>query len=255
MVKRPRSVTVVCWLLINLGVIGFVTSILFSNYPILSQMATDLMTGHFMPNFLEHYLLAYRDPIIAVACGIAMQRRRNWGRILIVSWFFFVFFTGFLTSLIMGIPALVLFGVLVFILSLPNANEYFYPWSFQNDLRKIISIISYILAGLILFAACEFTFAKVEQSNVKFVMIGAFMSIALVVSLVGLWLSTFRKWLYCTGIVLLLVAGGSMFRMIFRIVVLPAFDVYFPSRNLFTDYLTGIVCILVLSLAGGFFCG
>jgi hypothetical protein len=264
MAKRPTSVRVVCWLLINLGAISLVPSILFSNYSNLNGMATSLMAGNPMPISLE-YLFDFGGTIIALACGIAMRKGKNWGRILIVTWFFFACMFGFLIWVMASLSslfalgpilALALFAALAVSLPRPNVNEYFSPWSFQNDLREIISIISYVLAGLILFAACELMFAKMEPSNVKFIMIGAFVSFALVPLLVGFWLSTFRKWLYFTGIVLLLVAGSSMIRMIWRIVVLPEFALYLrspSSPDLFTDYFTGIVCILVMSLAGGFF--
>jgi hypothetical protein len=163
------------------------------------------------------------------------------------------------------IPGVVLFIVFAVILFRPEANEYFSVGSPQNSgwpimfravtVRKAASMICFLLAGLFFCVACEVAFVKMEPTPVKFVLIGVFMSLAVVPLLLGLWLTGFHKWQHHTGIVLLAGSGLSTFSIFTRICLVAPheFEMYLPpgTIDLFTDYFTGTVCILVLGLAGG----
>lgn len=277
MVKRPTSVSVVCWILIATGGILLIHSIWYLNNPTVKQITMELMSQSPIPIPLQ-YVMMYVGLLITAVSGIAMLGGRNWGRFLYVAWCILGFIIGFATSpMRMGmIPGLVLFIAEAVILFRPKANQYFSAGSLQNGvwpiftiravtMRKVVGTICYILAGLFFVVACQTAFIKIEPTPEKFeliglfmtFLIGLFMTLAIVSLFLGIWSIGFHKWQHYTGIVLLSASGLSTFAMFTRafLVAPPEVEKYFPAetRVIFIDYFTGTACILALGLAGALF--
>jgi len=119
---RPKSVTVVCWILIVMGAISLITSTLNHDNP----MVKDLMAKSPIPVTLQ-YIMTYVGLIIMLTCGVSMLKRQNWARILYVCWSIFGFIVGIATSPMKAvmIPGIIVFLILVFFLFRPKANEFF----------------------------------------------------------------------------------------------------------------------------------
>jgi hypothetical protein len=267
MVKRPTSVSVVCWITIVTGAIPLISTTWLLNDPTAKQITMDLMSQSPIPIPLQ-YLMMYVGLLILVGSGIAMLKGKNWGRFLYVTWSIFGFIINFATSPIrMGlIPGLVLFVAFAIILFRPNANQYFSAASPQDDvwptftfeavtLRKVIGMICYILAGLFLAVTSDLASLQMEANPLKYVPIGLFVLLSLVFLGLGLWARRFLNWQRHLGIVLLSVSGLSAFTMLSRIFMVTTHNVqeYLPAgtRVSSSDYISGTVCILFLGLAGG----
>jgi len=122
MSKRPKSITVVSWILIILGAISLVTSTITLNNP----MAQELMAKSPIPVNIQ-YIMMYVGLLIMLVCGVAMLKGKNWARLLYVGWSAIGFVIGIATSPIKTamIPGLVVFLIIAFFLFRPKANEYF----------------------------------------------------------------------------------------------------------------------------------
>ena len=108
--KRPRSVTVISWLFVAAGVIGF------------AYHATEFKTrGPFQYDLLWVCLVR----LLAVLSGLFMLRGCNWARWLLLVWIaYHVILSGFhsLSELVMhGL----LFALVAYFLSCRQASEYF----------------------------------------------------------------------------------------------------------------------------------
>ncbi|MBI5696542.1 MAG: hypothetical protein HZC51_12565 [Nitrospirae bacterium] len=122
MTKRPLAVTIISWFLIVGGVIS-VFSISFSlNNPI----ARDMMSKSLLPIPVQ-VAMVYVGVVIGITSGVAMLKCRKWGRTLYVSWSALGFFVSLVTSplRLMLIPSILVFGIIVYFLFRPDANEYF----------------------------------------------------------------------------------------------------------------------------------
>lgn len=122
MKTRPRSVTVISWILIVLGVLGFVSTIAMQNDP----TALELM-GKSPISIPVQIALNYLGLVVTIVSGAVMLKGWNWGRLLYVGWSAISFMIGVITSPVKWalIPGLVIFLVLAFFLFRPKANEYF----------------------------------------------------------------------------------------------------------------------------------
>lgn len=276
MAKRPTSVTAVCWILIASEGISLIFSIwiLANPNPTAKQMATELMSRSPIPISVQ-YLQMHAGFLIGVVSGIAMLRGRNWGRLLYIGWRVLGYIFDFVAyPMSMGIiPGLVVFIVFTVILFQPKANEYFSAGPPENDvwptfmfravnMRKVSSIICYILAGAFFAGASRLASMSVPSITSEYFTIFKCFMIALalfpafLLLLFALWLTRFHKWKDYAGIVLLSASGVSAFEMLssFFWVVPPELEKYVPAgaKAFSTDYLTGTVYILALGLIGVF---
>lgn len=122
MKTRPRSVTVISWILIVLGVLGFVSTIAMQN----DATALELMGKSPIPIPVQ-IALNYLGLVVTIVSGAVMLKGWNWGRLLYIGWSAVSFMIGIITSPVKWalIPGLVIFLVLAFFLFRPKANEYF----------------------------------------------------------------------------------------------------------------------------------
>jgi len=120
--NRPRSVTIIAWVLIVLGGISLITTTLMLDNP----QARELMSQNLLPIPLQ-YAMTYISLLIMLISGIAMLKGRNWGRYLYVIATGLSFLIGVVTSPMKAalIPGFVLFVIVCFFLFRAKANEYF----------------------------------------------------------------------------------------------------------------------------------
>ena len=120
--QRPKSITVVCWILIIMGAISLVTSTISFSNPI----TRELMAKSPIPVNIQ-YVMMYVGLLVMLVSGVAMLKRQNWARIVYVGWSIIGFIIGMATSpmKVAMIPGLIVFVVIVFFLFRPKANEYF----------------------------------------------------------------------------------------------------------------------------------
>lgn len=104
------------------GLISLVASTVSLDNP----MTKDLMSRSLIPLQLQ-YVMMYFGLLVQLACGVAMLKGRNWGRIFYITWGSIGLAIGLFTSpvKIMLIPGVVFFAVIVFFLFRPKSNEYF----------------------------------------------------------------------------------------------------------------------------------
>ena len=122
MIERPKSITVVGWIIIVMGGLNIISSILSFN----SQITQELMAKSPIPISMQ-YIMLYAGLLISVGCGIAILKRQNWARLLYVGWSLVGVIVGLATSpmKMMLIPGVIIFLIFTFFLFRPNANEYF----------------------------------------------------------------------------------------------------------------------------------
>jgi hypothetical protein len=122
MKERPKSITVVCWILIAMGGISLISSTLSLNNPVVQEV----MAKSQIPVSIQ-YVMMYTGLLIMLGCGIAMLKGHNWARWLYVCWSILGFIIGVATSpmKMMMIPGIIIFFIIVFFLFRPKANEYF----------------------------------------------------------------------------------------------------------------------------------
>ncbi|MCP3942848.1 MAG: hypothetical protein GY710_15365 [Desulfobacteraceae bacterium] len=120
--QRPRSVTVICWILIIMGAISLVTCTMSLNNP----MAKELMAKNVIPVNVQ-YIVMYVGLLIMVVSGVAMLKGQNWARLLYVGWGIISFAIGIVTSpmKVALIPGLLIFLIIIIFLFRPGANKYF----------------------------------------------------------------------------------------------------------------------------------
>ena len=108
--NRPLPVTIIGWLYIVVGAVGFASQV------------TEFKTLHPFP-FETTLVEAVR--LTAVVSGIYMLRGKNWARWLAVAWIgFHVILSAFHTILQLGIH-IVFCAILVYFLFRPTATRYF----------------------------------------------------------------------------------------------------------------------------------
>ncbi|MBN1378683.1 MAG: hypothetical protein JXA04_05565 [Gammaproteobacteria bacterium] len=119
---RPKSITVICWILIVMAAISLITSTLSMNNPI----AREIMEKSPLPINIQ-YAFMFVGLAVMLISGVVMLKGQNWGRWLYVGWSLFGFVIGITTSpmKVAMIPGLVIFLILVFFLFRPIANKYF----------------------------------------------------------------------------------------------------------------------------------
>ena len=120
--KRPKSVSIISWLLIIASIISLVSTVASYGNPI----AHELMAQSPIPIPLQ-YVMTFVGLTLMLVCGIMMLKAKNWARNLYVAWSVFGLIIGVITSPIkaMMIPGAVFLGIVAFFLYRPKVNSYF----------------------------------------------------------------------------------------------------------------------------------
>ena len=122
MTNRPTSITVIGWILIVLGVVGFLGILPDLNSP----DARELMAKSPIPISVQ-YTMSFLGLAISVLSGYGVLQGMNWARYLYVIWSVIGIGTGLATSpfKLMIIPSLVVFLIIAFYFFRPKANAFF----------------------------------------------------------------------------------------------------------------------------------
>ena len=122
MKKRPLTVTIVSWYLVISGIIGFI-AIPFS---LKSEITHKVLAQTPVPIGLQ-YTIMFFGLIVPLACGVAMLKGHNWGRVLYIIWQLLALTYTLTTSPIRAavIPGSIIYIVVVFCIINTKANEYF----------------------------------------------------------------------------------------------------------------------------------
>ncbi|MFN2513308.1 MAG: hypothetical protein ABR568_18030 [Pyrinomonadaceae bacterium] len=115
MEKRARSITVISWIFIALGSIGFLASLL----PYLDADPAQSIA------YLKAHWMVHVARILAVASGVFMLYGFNWARLLLVVWIGFHIVISALHSTLQLLMHSVLFAVILYFLFRPQASAYF----------------------------------------------------------------------------------------------------------------------------------
>jgi len=141
--ERPRSITVIGWILIVMGGTSLIRTTLNLHNP-----RTNEVMIRFLMSLPIMYAFSYVGLLISLVCGIGMLKARNWARFLWVVWsvvslvFACVNFSGSplpffkwgtLPGNIMLFLSLAFPLVIAFSLFSPKANEYFTGTEIQGD--------------------------------------------------------------------------------------------------------------------------
>lgn len=123
MKQRPKSITVISWILIVMGAISIFPLLLGSmNDP----KALELMQQSPLPMSVQ-YGMIYLGLLVTVGSGIGMLYGKNLARLVYVGWSIIGFVIGIATSpvKVMMIPGFIIFAIVAFFLFRPKANAYF----------------------------------------------------------------------------------------------------------------------------------
>jgi len=118
--KRPRSITVISWIFIAVGVISLIGGLLPPSDPVKAQRIAELEAQRPFQHALVHLVHA-----AAIVGGAFMLRGRNWARWLLVGWIAFHIVISAMHSTFQLIVHSMLFGVVLYFLFLPKASSYF----------------------------------------------------------------------------------------------------------------------------------
>lgn len=131
--------------------------------------------------------------------------------------------------------------------------------------RKILSIVFYVIAGFFFYGANGLTFVNVAAIKtatqppawMKLVLVGIFAVPGLISLLIGLVLTRFQQWKRDVGIVLVSAGGVISFIAVTLACFLlsPESKRYFPPdtpevSQVFGDLVVGIVCIVTTIVVG-----
>lgn len=124
MTTRPRSITIISWILIVLGGISAVSTTIMIGNP----MVAELMQKSPVPMWLQ-WVMSYAGLLVMLVSGAAMLKGANWARWLYVGWtaagFVFAFATSPLKMAML--PGFVFFCIIAFFLFRKKANAFFVP--------------------------------------------------------------------------------------------------------------------------------
>ena len=124
MTTRPKSVTIISWILLVMGVISILsTSLTYDNPQVLEIMRLSVI-----PITLQ-YIITALGLSITIISAIGMLKNKNWARFLYVGWSVIGFIIALLTSPMtaMLIPGVIVFMIITFFLFSTKANNYFNP--------------------------------------------------------------------------------------------------------------------------------
>lgn len=113
--KGPRSITVISWIFIALGSIGFLASLL----PYLDADPAQRIV------YLKAHWMVHLARILAVVSGVLMLYGFGWARWLLVVWMGFHIVLSALHSTLQLLMHSLLFAVILYFLFRPQASRYF----------------------------------------------------------------------------------------------------------------------------------
>jgi hypothetical protein len=117
---RPRLIALVAWLFIVVGAGGILKDVL----PLLGPGASAAREGLLVEG-VSGLALIWFVRLLAVVGGVAVLRRRNWGRWLLAAWMAFHIVVSLFHSPLEAAAHLAIFAVLACALFLPQASTYF----------------------------------------------------------------------------------------------------------------------------------
>lgn len=120
--ERPKSVTVIAWVLIVTGVISVFMSLSSLNNP----MVKEIMSKSPLPTSMQ-YAMMYIGLAVTIISGLGMLKGRGWARLLYVVWGVVGFLIGSVTSPMKAamIPGIIVFVIVVVFLYRPASAQYF----------------------------------------------------------------------------------------------------------------------------------
>lgn len=113
--KRPRSITIISWIFIALGSIGFLASLL-------PYLDTDT-AGRIA--YLKAHWMVHLARIVAVVSGVFMLYGFGWARWLLVVWMGFHIIISALHSTLQLLMHSLLFAIVLYFLFRPQSSAYF----------------------------------------------------------------------------------------------------------------------------------
>ena len=122
MKQRPKSISIIAWILIVIGAISLITTSAMINNPV----TRDLMNNSPIP-VPAQYIISYLGLFVTIISGIAMLNGKNWSRYLYIIWSLIGFTISITTFPIKTaiIPGFLVFLVAVYFLLRREANEFF----------------------------------------------------------------------------------------------------------------------------------
>ncbi|MEA0970831.1 hypothetical protein Megvenef_00800 [Candidatus Megaera venefica] len=135
--NRPRSVTIVCWILIVTGVLGLVFYVIADLSMDHKQLFTLMEHQRHIPGSVQ-YALGYFALFVSISSGIAMLYGKNWARFLYLGYHIFSFSILILSSSyrITLIHEVIMFAIFTFILFRSSANQYFKSNAYQAVIKN-----------------------------------------------------------------------------------------------------------------------
>jgi len=124
MKKRPRSITVISWILIIMAGISLLK---ISTMRISDPMLLQEVMGRSPIPVSVQYIMMYLGMSIILISGFAMLKGKNWGRSIYILWSVISLVVGIATTTVKFnmIPGIIGFLIITFFLFCPKANEYF----------------------------------------------------------------------------------------------------------------------------------
>jgi hypothetical protein len=113
--KRPRSITIISWIFIVFGSIGFLASLL----PYL-----DPASAHRLAYIKAHWMV-HVARIVGFVSGLFMLYGFNWARWLLVVWIVFHLILSALHSPLLLLMHTLIFAVILYFIFRPQASAYF----------------------------------------------------------------------------------------------------------------------------------
>jgi hypothetical protein len=119
--ERPKSVTVIAWIVIVWGILALPATFL-----LFAPEAQSLMQRSPIPLPIQ-YAMQVSGGLVSIITGIVILKGRNWGRLLYVIWNAVTLVVVLATAPAKAgiVPGLLLFLVVAVVLFRPVANEYF----------------------------------------------------------------------------------------------------------------------------------
>lgn len=122
-------------------------------------------------------------------------------------------------------------------------------------IRKVISVLFYVLGGFFIYMCCLLAFMNLPQVGAaKFYIIGGFSVPTVIFLFIGAAINRFQDWKSSIGITILSSVGFTLFGIITFICLLlsPELEEFFPNYNLsgFDGYLSGGTIMFLLACLG-----
>jgi hypothetical protein len=126
--NRPRSITVISWIFIVFGGIGFLASLVPYLDAAPAQRIAEL-TAHWMLHVAR---------LAAVLSGVFMLYGFNWARWLLVAWIVFHLILSVLHSPLQLLMHSVLFAIVLYFIFRPQASAYFRGTSTPDSCKTFL---------------------------------------------------------------------------------------------------------------------